>query len=102
MWPIGFLLNDLGAFFTPALYAIEERELILDSVRGRGGSRMMCNYMRFGGVCRDCRDEFNDGNTMDFVRELVHERLPREIDEFDALSDQQRDHPLALHRAWAC
>jgi len=26
----GFLLNDLGAFFTPALYAIEERELILE------------------------------------------------------------------------
>ncbi len=29
-WSIGFLLNDIGAFFTPALYAIEERELILD------------------------------------------------------------------------
>ena len=27
---IGFLLNDLGAFFTPVLYALEERELILD------------------------------------------------------------------------
>ena len=30
LWSTGFLLNDLGAFFTPALYAIEERELILD------------------------------------------------------------------------
>ncbi|MCS7072629.1 MAG: NADH-quinone oxidoreductase subunit C, partial [Anaerolinea sp.] len=29
-WAIGFLLNDLGAFFTPALYAIAERERILD------------------------------------------------------------------------
>ena len=24
---VGFLLNDLGAFFTPMLYAMEEREL---------------------------------------------------------------------------
>ncbi|MCH7663813.1 MAG: NADH-quinone oxidoreductase subunit C, partial [Chloroflexi bacterium] len=29
LWAIGFLLNDLGAFFTPSLYAIEERELLL-------------------------------------------------------------------------
>ena len=27
---IGFLLNDLGAFFTPVLYAFREREKILD------------------------------------------------------------------------
>jgi NADH:ubiquinone oxidoreductase subunit D len=27
LWAIGFLLNDLGAFFTPALYAINERDL---------------------------------------------------------------------------
>ncbi len=27
---IGMLLNDLGAMYTPALYAFEERELILD------------------------------------------------------------------------
>jgi NADH-quinone oxidoreductase subunit C/D len=27
---IGALLNDLGAYFTPMLYALEERELILD------------------------------------------------------------------------
>ena len=50
MWSIGFLLNDLGAFFTPALYAIEERELILDLFEWAAGSRMMCNYFRFGGV----------------------------------------------------
>ncbi|MBI3943011.1 MAG: NADH-quinone oxidoreductase subunit C, partial [Chloroflexi bacterium] len=49
-WAIGFLLNDLGAFFTPSLYAIEERELILDLFEMAAGSRMMCNYMRFGGV----------------------------------------------------
>jgi NADH-quinone oxidoreductase subunit C/D len=48
-----FLLNDLGAYFTPALYAFEERELILDIFEAVSGSRMMCNYFRFGGVARD-------------------------------------------------
>ena len=68
MWSIGFLLNDLGAFFTPALYAIEERELILDLFEWAAGSRMMCNYFRFGGVAFDlppgwierCRGIVND------------------------------------------
>jgi NADH-quinone oxidoreductase subunit D/NADH-quinone oxidoreductase subunit C/D len=83
LWAIGFLLNDLGAFFTPALYAIKERELILDLFEATAGSRMMCNYMRFGGVYRDLPDKFKDGNTMDFVRDLVHERLPRAVDELD-------------------
>jgi len=47
---IGFLLNDLGSFFTPSLYALEERELILDIFESVSGSRMMCNYFRFGGL----------------------------------------------------
>jgi NADH-quinone oxidoreductase subunit D/NADH-quinone oxidoreductase subunit C/D len=83
LWAIGFLLNDLGAFFTPALYAIKERELILDLFEATAGSRMMCNYMRFGGVYRDLPARFKDGNTLDFVRDLVYERLPRAIDELD-------------------
>ena len=79
VWAIGFLLNDLGAFFTPALYAIEERELILDIFEAVAGSRMMCNYFRFGGVARD----FPDG-VLEKVRELIFDRLPRKIDELDA------------------
>jgi len=47
-WSIGFILNDLGALQTPALYAIEEREMILDLFEEVSGSRMMCNYHRFG------------------------------------------------------
>jgi NADH-quinone oxidoreductase subunit D/NADH-quinone oxidoreductase subunit C/D len=43
---IGFFLNDLGAYFTPALYTIKERELILDIFEAVAGSRMMCNYFR--------------------------------------------------------
>ncbi|MEL6270548.1 MAG: NADH-quinone oxidoreductase subunit NuoD, partial [Chloroflexota bacterium] len=45
LWAIGFLLNDLGAFFTPSLYAISEREKILDFFEATAGSRLMCNYM---------------------------------------------------------
>jgi NADH-quinone oxidoreductase subunit D/NADH-quinone oxidoreductase subunit C/D len=75
---IGFLLNDLGAFFTPALYALEERELILDIFESVAGSRMMCNYFRFGGVVRDITEA-------DFkrIKNLVEDRLPRKIDDID-------------------
>jgi NADH-quinone oxidoreductase subunit D/NADH-quinone oxidoreductase subunit C/D len=52
-WAIGFLLNDLGAFFTPALYAIAEREKILDFFEATTGARMMCNYFRFSGLAYD-------------------------------------------------
>jgi len=75
---IGFLFNDLGAFFTPVLYGFEERELILDLFEMASGSRMMCNYMRFGGVARDLPEEF-----LPRARYLVNERLPRFIDEWE-------------------
>ncbi len=93
-WSIGFLLNDLGAFFTPALYAISEREKILDFFEAAAGSRMMCNYMRFGGVAYDVperirsvaslvNDQVRDFDTMEYLTELINERLPRAIDELD-------------------
>lgn len=75
---IGFLLNDLGAFFTPSLYALEERELILDIFESVAGSRMMCNYFRFGGVVRDIPEE-----TLKSVKKLVEDRLPRKVDDLD-------------------
>jgi NADH-quinone oxidoreductase subunit B/C/D len=78
MWSIGFLLNDLGAFFTPALYAIEERELILDLFEWAAGSRMMCNYFRFGGVAFDL-----PGGWIERCRGIVEDRLDRRIDELD-------------------
>jgi NADH-quinone oxidoreductase subunit D/NADH-quinone oxidoreductase subunit C/D len=95
-WAIGFLLNDLGAFFTPALYAILERELVLDLFEATAGSRMMCNYMRFGGVAYDLPpyvggpavkpgDRARELETMEFIRDLVFERLPRATDELDRL-----------------
>ena len=75
---IGFFLNDLGAYFTPALYTIKERELILDIFEAVAGSRMMCNYFRFGGVVRDL-PEGMEGH----IREMVYDRFPRQIDELD-------------------
>lgn len=78
MLAIGTYLNDIGAFFTPVLYAFEERELILDLFEMVAGSRMMCNYMRFGGVARDLPEEF-----LPTARDLVDNRLPRSIDELD-------------------
>jgi len=80
LFAIGFLLNDMGAFYTPSLYAIEERELILDLFEMASGSRMMCNYMRFGGVAHDVGEEW-----VKLATELVHNRLPRAIDEMEAL-----------------
>jgi len=54
---IGFMLQDLGAWGTPLLYAFRERERILDLYEAVSGSRMMCNYMRFGGVRVNMTDE---------------------------------------------
>lgn len=96
MTAIGFLLNDLGAFFTPVLYALLERELILDLFEATAGSRMMCNYMRFGGVAFDLPsyiggpavkpgDRARNIDTTKHIRDLVYERLPRAYDEMHRL-----------------
>lgn len=76
---IGQLYSDLGAFFTPILYGIEERELILDLFEAASGSRMMCNYMRFGGVWRDLPE-----GSLEVMKELAENRLPRVTDELES------------------
>jgi len=78
LFAIGSLLNDLGAYFTPMLYALEERELILDVFEAVAGSRMMCNYFRFGGVSRDLPT-----GVFEKIHDLAYDRLPRRIDEID-------------------
>jgi NADH-quinone oxidoreductase subunit C/D len=98
-WAIGFLLNDMGAFFTPALYGIYERELVLDFFEAVAGARMMCNYMRFGGVAYELparmraeaileNDVVRDIDTMKFLKEMIFERLPRFTEEYDRLLTQ--------------
>ncbi len=94
LWSIGFLLNDLGAFFTPMLYANNEREKILDFFEATAGSRLMCNYMRFSGVFKDIperirgvanlmNDRVRDFDTMQYLTEIINERLPRFLDEYE-------------------
>lgn len=80
MWSIGFILNDLGALQTPALYAIEEREMILDLFEEVSGSRLMCNYLRFGGVVRDLPEGWLKKATY-----IVNNRLPAVLDELDKM-----------------
>ena len=77
---VGFLFNDLGAYFTPALYGLRERELVLDLFEAASGSRMMCNYMRFGGVMADL-----PAGWVERARDLVWNRLPRVMEDFENL-----------------
>jgi NADH-quinone oxidoreductase subunit D/NADH-quinone oxidoreductase subunit C/D len=59
-------------------YTVRERELILDLFEAASGSRMMCNYMRFGGVARDVPEGW-----LEQCHDLVHNRLPKKIEELD-------------------
>ena len=76
---IGFMLNDLGAFFTPLLYAFRERERILDLFEAITGSRLMCNFFRFGGVKRD----LTDANLAEIQRIVT--KFPAFLKEFEDL-----------------
>jgi NADH-quinone oxidoreductase subunit D/NADH-quinone oxidoreductase subunit C/D len=93
-WLIGFFLNDLGAFLTPCVYIITEREIMLDLIEATTGSRMMCNYMRFGGVAYDLPPYVGGPavrpgdwprriDTMQYIKDLVYNRLPRAAEEID-------------------
>ncbi|MBP8261542.1 MAG: NADH-quinone oxidoreductase subunit D [Verrucomicrobia bacterium] len=76
---MGFMLQDLGAMGTPMMYAFREREKILDLFESLTGSRMMCNYMRFGG----CRADAPAG-WIEAARGVVGD-FPRFLDEYEAL-----------------
>jgi len=75
----GFLVQDLGASGTPLMYAFREREKILDLFEDLTGARMMCNYMRFGGVRCDA--------TADWISRVLTlvDNYPRFLDEYEAL-----------------
>jgi NADH-quinone oxidoreductase subunit D len=76
---IGFLTQEMGASGTPLMYAFREREKILDLFESLTGSRMMCNYMRFGG----CRVELPAG-WLEQAKRIVEE-FPRFLDEYEQL-----------------
>ena len=75
----GFLLQDAGASGTPLMYAFREREKILDLFESLSGSRMMCNYQRFGGCRVDPTPAWFD------AARRVTEEYPRFLDEYEAL-----------------
>ncbi|MBV9462981.1 MAG: NADH-quinone oxidoreductase subunit D [Verrucomicrobiae bacterium] len=76
---IGFLINDLGALGTPLLYAFREREKLLDIFEGLSGSRMMYNYMRFGG----CRVDLSEP-LLRKIHDMV-DHFPYFLDEYEKL-----------------
>ena len=67
----------MGASGTPLMYAFREREKILDLFESLTGSRMMCNYMRFGGCRVDASPAW-----LEATRKVVA-GLPKFIDEFE-------------------
>ncbi len=55
----GAFVMDLGGF-TPLMYALQDREYILDMLEKVTGSRLTYCYYRFGGLYNDVDDEFID------------------------------------------
>ncbi len=79
---VGFLMQDMGAMGTPLMYAFREREKILDLFESVSGARMMCNYLRFGGVRCDLPRGW-----LEEARKVV-EVFPKFLDEFEALLNE--------------
>jgi NADH-quinone oxidoreductase subunit D len=76
---VGFFANDCGAWQTPIMHTLREREKILDLFEMACGARLTTNYMRIGGLSRDIPPEF-----MPAARKLVAE-LPKRMDEYESL-----------------
>ena len=76
---VGFLIQDMGASGTPLMYAFKAREKILDLFESLTGSRMMCNYLRFGGCRVDASADW-----LEEARKVIA-GLPQFADEFEAL-----------------
>lgn len=79
---IGFFVQDMGALGTPLMYAFREREKILDLFEEVSGARMMCNYMRFGGIRCDVTQDW-----IDRTKVLV-ENYEKFLDEFETLFNE--------------
>jgi NADH-quinone oxidoreductase subunit D len=76
---IGTFGMDVGTYGTPLLYALRERETVLDLLSLPTGVRMNPSYIRYGGVARDAPPEF-------FTRlERFLRIFPSKIDEYEAI-----------------
>jgi NADH-quinone oxidoreductase subunit D len=76
---VGFLANDCGAWQTPIMHTLRDREKILDLFEMACGARLTTNYMRIGGLSRDIPPEFTPA-----ARKLIAE-LPKRMDEYEDL-----------------
>jgi NADH-quinone oxidoreductase subunit C/D len=79
MLAAGFFSDEVGLNLTGSRYALEEREWVLDLFESVSGGRMMCNYMRPGGVVRDL-----PAGWMDQARALIRDRLPKKVRQMQA------------------
>ncbi len=74
---------DIGAM-TVFLYAMREREWLLDLFEMVCGSRLTTTYPRVGGVRNDVNEEFLDSLY------LFTEKFPERLEEYETLIDQNR------------
>src|SRR5436190_22156311 len=76
---VGTFGMDVGTYGTPLLYALRERESVLDLLALPTGVRMNPSYIRYGGVARDAPPEFFS-QLARFLR-----IFPSRIDEYEAV-----------------
>jgi NADH-quinone oxidoreductase subunit D len=76
---VGTFGMDVGTYGTPLLYALRERETVLDLLSLPTGVRMNPSYIRYGGVARDAPPEFFP-QLERFLR-----IFPSKIDEYEAI-----------------
>src|SRR5579859_5693276 len=76
---VGTFGMDVGTYGTPLLYALREREAVLDLLSLPTGVRMNPSYIRYGGVARDAPPEFFS-QLERFLR-----IFPSKIDEYEAI-----------------
>lgn len=72
LFAIGTFVQDLGAFGTPLLYCLREREKLMDIFEMACGSRLTYNYYRIGGVSDDIPEGF-----VEKVREFIKYFRPK-------------------------
>ena len=75
----GTFVSDLGAFHTPLMYTMRERESILDLFEMVCGARMTVNYFRVGGVSADIPPGW-----ISKLKQFL-DKMPSKIDEYEAV-----------------
>lgn len=76
----GIFANDCGAWQTPVMHMLRDREKVLDLFEMACGARLTLNYMRIGGVSRDIPPEF-----LPAAAKFVREDFPKRLDEYEDL-----------------